>query len=294
MDTSHPLSPLAPDWNETCKLEILAAAHEDWLGLPVRLERLPDRDEITDIVNTESTLVMARTGHGKRWYTTGLFTREFGTAPGMIDIYDAGYHIDRGRWDGSQGELIAIRLPANVLERLQGGDGRPPHFSTRHELFDQSLSELIHLLWREASNGAPRGRLFTEGLTLSLVGLLLSHEGGQRSTATHSVGKLGAKAQSRLLAFVDTELGTDLCIERLATVVGISPDHFARMFKSTFGQTPHAFVQDRRIEAARRALKQEPDRSVADIANGCGFSSQSHFTEIFRRKVGTTPRRWRQ
>jgi AraC family transcriptional regulator len=40
-------------------------------------------------------------------------------------------------------------------------------------------------------------------------------------------------------------------------------------------------------------LRHQPERSLADVASGCGFSSQSHFSEVFRRRLGTTPARWR-
>jgi len=73
----------------------------------------------------------------------------------------------------------------------------------------------------------------------------------------------------------------------------MSPNHFSRVFNATFGQSPHAYVVEQRLEVACGALRQEADRSIAYIASGLGLSSQSHFTEVFRRRIGTTSAWWR-
>jgi AraC family transcriptional regulator len=106
--------------------------------------------------------------------------------------------------------------------------------------------------------------------------------------------QIAPEPRDRLRAIIEEQLSGDLRIERLAEPFSMSAQHFARTFKSTFGQSPHAFVLERRIEAASRALRTEPNRPVADIASDCGFASQAHFTDLFCRKIGTTPARWRR
>jgi AraC family transcriptional regulator len=92
------------------------------------------------------------------------------------------------------------------------------------------------------------------------------------------------------MELIQSELGTDLSLARLADEIGISPHHFARVFRETFAVTPHAYVQDCRLKAAAMALRKDLDQSIADIALACGFASQSHMTELMRRKLGATPR----
>jgi AraC family transcriptional regulator len=208
-------------------------------------------------------------------------------------LYESDYQIDHGRWEGSEGELITMLLPASLIEGLQRDEAPRLQLRTRHEHFDERVRGLMERLWEEARTGSPSGRLYTDGLTLALVGLLTAEPPPSNNRRPWRARQLSVGEQVRLRAFIGAELGSDLSIERIASVAGMSPDHFARLFKSSFGCTPHAFVLERRIDAAARALRSDPDRSLADIAANCGFSSQSHFTAVFQRRKGTTPRRWR-
>jgi AraC family transcriptional regulator len=79
-------------------------------------------------------------------------------------------------------------------------------------------------------------------------------------------------------------------VTELAACAGLSPYHFARAFKRSTGESPHAFVLRRRIIRARQALAE--GLPLAETAALCGFSSQSHFTERFRAQTGITPGRF--
>jgi AraC family transcriptional regulator len=72
----------------------------------------------------------------------------------------------------------------------------------------------------------------------------------------------------------------------------MSPFRFARAFKKATGQSPRQYVIHRRIERAK-ALLRAGDQDLAQIAQRVGFSTQSHFTDVFRRLCGTTPARYR-
>ena len=76
---------------------------------------------------------------------------------------------------------------------------------------------------------------------------------------------------------------------RLAQEVGLSPHHFARLFKATYGTTPHQYVQTLRIDAAVEALRRDLSVPIADVALACGFASQSHMTELMRRRLASPP-----
>lgn len=83
-----------------------------------------------------------------------------------------------------------------------------------------------------------------------------------------------------------------LDIARLAQIAYVSEAHFIRTFRATFGETPHRYLQRRRIERAM-ALLLQTDRSVTHICMAVGFTSLGTFSRTFREIVGLSPRLYR-
>lgn len=79
------------------------------------------------------------------------------------------------------------------------------------------------------------------------------------------LGRLGISQQKWLVNFIHDKLGSDLSLTRLAQEVGMSAYHSARVFKATFGASPHHYVLDRRLQAASRALQKDQRRSTTDV-----------------------------
>jgi transcriptional regulator GlxA family with amidase domain len=78
-------------------------------------------------------------------------------------------------------------------------------------------------------------------------------------------------------------------VDRLAAEVRLSPFHFARMFKLATGRAPHLYVLMQRVDRARTLLR-DSESPLIEIAARTGFCTQGHFTGVFRRYTGTTPR----
>jgi AraC-like DNA-binding protein len=91
---------------------------------------------------------------------------------------------------------------------------------------------------------------------------------------------------------MDRSFADALDIAALADSVHLSRAHFIRSFKETFGETPHRYLQRRRIERAM-ALLRETERSVTEICFDVGFSSLGSFSRTFREVVGMAPRAYR-
>ena len=272
----------------------LLRPHQEWSGLPISLERLPDRGEVSNIVMPNAMLALVRSGTGKRWLRGGGPLEEFETVPGTIDLLESGFVVEQACWKGTSGEVIGIQLPEVLVSRLLLDDARALNLRTCHVRSDPMVAELMNRLWIEAENGSRSGPLYVQGLTLALIGLLDVGYGSGRSTAMTRIGKFGSRDVERLRTLIVENLKEDLRIERLADCVSMSPHHFARMFKATFGQTPHVFVLEQRVQAAAALLRARPKRNVADVADDCGFASHAHFTEVFRKMIGTTPACWRR
>jgi AraC-like DNA-binding protein len=90
----------------------------------------------------------------------------------------------------------------------------------------------------------------------------------------------------------DARYGEALTVADLARAAGLSPAHFSREFRKTFGESPHAYLLTRRLERAA-ALLRNTDRSVADICVAVGLSSVGSFTTSFTRMFGTSPTTYR-
>lgn len=106
-------------------------------------------------------------------------------------------------------------------------------------------------------------------------------------------GGLGGHRRRRIIDFIAAHLGEDLNLNDLAIEAGLSPDHFSKAFKASFGTPPWRYVNEQRILRAKDMLRLG-NRSLAEIALDLGFASQSHFTDVFRKITGTTPSRFRK
>jgi AraC-like DNA-binding protein len=92
---------------------------------------------------------------------------------------------------------------------------------------------------------------------------------------------------------MDRGYALPLDVPALARVAHVSEAHFTRTFGATFGETPHRYLQRRRVERAMFLLR-ETDRSVTDICFTVGFSSPGTFSRTFRDIVGRSPRTYRK
>src|SRR6188472_3033561 len=91
---------------------------------------------------------------------------------------------------------------------------------------------------------------------------------------------------------MDRTFAEPLCIPALARIGYVSEAHFIRTFKATFGETPHRYLQRRRVERAMFLLR-STDRSITDICMDTGFTSLGTFSRTFTQIVGEPPSSYR-
>jgi len=91
---------------------------------------------------------------------------------------------------------------------------------------------------------------------------------------------------------MDRSYSQPLDIAALASIASVSEAHFIRTFSATFGETPHRYLQRRRVERAMYLLR-VGDRPVTDVCLDVGFSSPGTFSRIFREIVGESPTEYR-
>ena len=92
---------------------------------------------------------------------------------------------------------------------------------------------------------------------------------------------------------MDRAFAEPLDVAELARVAHVSRAHFSRQFRATFGESPHRYLQRRRVERAMELLR-ETDHSVTDVCFEVGFNSLGTFSRTFRDIVGESPSEYRE
>jgi AraC family transcriptional regulator len=94
-------------------------------------------------------------------------------------------------------------------------------------------------------------------------------------------------------AHVQANLHRTILNEELAGIARLTTCHFGHAFRNSVGDSPHAYVIRRRIERAKQ-LMMETATPLSQIAVECGLADQAHFSRLFRKLVGESPRGWRR
>lgn len=269
--------------------EVLAHCPATVAGLSISVMPIPSHAELRDDFHPNPRIFVAQQGLGRRWYSRGGMTRQLRTAPRMIEIYEQGLTFDREVWEGTAGRCVVLDFRDHDVEALTHGGLKSLKLKTRHEVFDDRVSRLALEAGEETVSGLPSGRLYVQGLCIALLGILSARYSAQSPGALAQNGRLSPHQEQRVVELIRSQLGSKLSLAAMAREVGLSPPHFARLFKASFGTTPHAFVQSERIDAAVAALRREDSMPIAAIAAACGFSNQSHMTELMRQRLGATP-----
>ena len=186
--------------------------------------------------------------------------------PGFIgDVIEDAYEVDAG-----QVELV-------------------PCFST----LDPTLDELAKLLVAEAAKPMdPAHSAMVEALERAIaITILRGHSTLGRPAPPDPLRTAPARIR-RVLEYVRREAFRAPTLKEMASIAGLSPTHFGRAFRAATGMPPHQYLQDLRMERARRLL--ETTRlSITQIALECGFEQSTSFATSFKKLVGVSPRMWR-
>jgi AraC family transcriptional regulator len=133
---------------------------------------------------------------------------------------------------------------------------------------------------------------------LAAVGAVLCHElghiiFGEQAPERRASGGLAAWQQRVVTDYMEGHLNEVVPLATFARLVRLSPHHFCRAFKQSFGLSPCRYHNRRRAERAKLLLA-DPTIPVADVASRVGYGETSVFTTAFRRGTGLTPTAFRR
>jgi len=157
---------------------------------------------------------------------------------------------------------------------------------------DKVLSILLEQLRSELTTRSRASPLFVQSIAQSLAVHLVRTYTDPNAKGRDQRGGLPAFKLRRVIELLETHLDEEFSLDRLAREVGVSEFHFCRLFKKTTGFAPSRYFIRMRMEKARRLLR-ETTKSVINVGLDVGYSSPSHFAQIFRREVGVVPSQYR-
>jgi AraC family transcriptional regulator len=218
---------------------------------------------------------------------------QFLKEPGSLTIVPAGPVPDVRILSPST--LIACALEKNFIREIALEMDRQPSEGPAFQsgVRDASIEGLVGLMINDFEAACPPCALYSETLAHALAMRFLLRESPSGDTKKPSVKPLPPRILSRIRDRIEAELDTGLSLASLAKESGYSRAHFLRMFRAATGLTPHRYVREIRLSTAQQLLRQSKI-SLADVALTCGFSSQTHMTDVFRKQLGVTPQEYRR
>ncbi|MCG7361445.1 AraC family transcriptional regulator [Roseomonas sp. ACRSG] len=194
------------------------------------------------------------------------------------------------------GKLVLLYLGEGLLKdagAARGASGPVELADLAWDTEDPFLASTAGRLVEASDSRRPLSALLAEQLAYTVALHLSERYAALPPARPFREPVLEGRMRERVIDLIQSDPAAAIRIADLADVAGLSPSAFIRAFKRATGLTPHRFVIEQRLQAARRLLA-ETGRPIADIALSSGFSSQSHFGAAFRAAVGVSPARYRR
>ena len=197
-----------------------------------------------------------------------------------------------GDWENCS-EVVEIQITTIAFERADDEILAKPRFEIREQ--NLSYEPLVYTLCSsirdQFRSGFGVSRLFVE-CSGNLLAEHILRNYADTTRVLRSRDRFSEADIRRITAFVDGQLESGITVAKMAQVMRMGLHRFAQNLRRSTGRSPYQFVQMRRVQLAKRLLRQNAV-DLAEISARLGFASQSHFTEVFRRATGLTPKAYR-
>lgn len=273
--------------------DLLRARQRSWRGVGVgmwRFAELPERLTLPGMDMHYISFTVRGPLTVERDTDEGRVEAEF--LPGRSLIIAAGRE-NTWRWDRPTDELHLYVDPAFLADVALEAGLDAPELIERFAFEDPYLRQATRLLAEELQAPQAAGDLFAESTAHAVALHVIRAHCRLRRREQRLPGGLSPAQLRRVRALIDDDIAAPLRLDDLARAAGVSRAHFARGFTASTGVTPHRFVTDRRLDRARTLLAASA-LPIGEIARAVGFSSQSHFTATFTRRVGVSPTTYRE
>lgn len=201
--------------------------------------------------------------------------------PGQVLILHPDEMHDGHCWDEAGFSYWAAYVPPTHVQTVLGGAPLP--FVVNGVSTDPALIAAATVLVIDCA-GVDDPDAYEDALYD--LAQAMNDVGGKAETA--KIANRTAVMQARECLESTVVLGTRL--EQLEHVTGCDRWQLSRDFRALLGTSPYRYLQQRRVDLAKRLLRE--GATLAGAAHGAGFADQSHFGRTFRKAVGLTPKAW--
>ena len=197
-------------------------------------------------------------------------------------------HVYHDEWLEARVLTSVLYFDPAKMPMHHEADVAPATLEARLFFEDATLSDTAFKLKRLIEHTGADSSRYLEALGAVLAHELIRLNDGLPRIAVPMRGGLAAWQQRLIATHIEERLAEQIPLPTLAGLVGLSPYHFCRAFKQSFGTPPHRHHTSRRIERAKTLLA-ESASSVTEIGLAVGFRETSSFTTAFRKATGQTP-----
>jgi AraC family transcriptional regulator len=210
---------------------------------------------------------------------------------GSLDIIPEGTPL--GAYGYDETEFIMLALEPGFVHRIANESGMSESELVRHlGIRDPQIEYIALALKSELDAGCPSGKIYGDGLAIALAARLLGRYSAHVTTSHNCNALMSGYTLRRVTEYIEDNLTKDLTLAQIADVAHMSPHYFSRAFRKSTGIPPHKYVIDRRIEKAKILLS-DNHLPLVEVGLSVGFQNQSHFTTLFHKRTGVTPKVYR-
>lgn len=186
----------------------------------------------------------------------------------------------------------------SALDEANTSAGMGPAFFERAYPHDAILSPALLQLRATYMQRPPSRAWLLEQFHIILERLLRVHNAVQIEVDALPAARAATRDELyrriyKAKDYADALFSSQITLDDLANVAGISPNHLLRTFKQVFHQSPYQYIMAQRFAHAQYLLR-HTDRAITDICFAVGFESLSSFSWLFRRRFGISPQQYRQ
>ena len=250
----------------------------------------------TDPSVSETVLALPLAVHSEcnwRWTIQGRSYSSIARPGGMLIVpteVESHWEVDGTR------QILVLTVPNKTVQTVLGVDSSERIRSAFWALAEQAWTDpfvetLMMRLWDGIAVQQPFSSRLSDGIVTTILSHLLMRAGSNVDGMLRVA--LPQWRLKRVMDFVDDNIDRSISLDEMSAAAGLSRRHFARSFAAELGVTPYKWLMRRRVDRAQHFLA-TTDGTLSEIAQACGFSSQSHLTSLMQQEVGVTPYRWRQ